>query len=220
MLLVISVTGHTALAVKLARPSPSVARMAAQSVSIEIEPPPIIEPPRPEPPRETPRLVATPRRIAAPRPRFAPPPPVERPPESEEPQEAPPPVETPAPPPVESGPPGPPTPALPPPPPPVVKPQPVVAAHEGANYLKNPRPPYPDVAMRRDWQGEVLLRVRVAPNGRVETVAVQRSSGHDVLDEAAISAVRDWSFVPSRQGGVAIAGWVSVPVVFRLQQGS
>jgi len=74
--------------------------------------------------------------------------------------------------------------------------------------------------MRRDWQGDVLLRVRVLPNGRVEAVSIERSSGHDVLDEAAVSAVRDWSFVPSRQGGVAIAGWVSVPIVFRLQQGS
>jgi protein TonB len=73
--------------------------------------------------------------------------------------------------------------------------------------------------MRRDWQGQVLLRVRVSPAGRVEGAQIERSSGHDVLDEAAIQAVRGWSFVPSRQGGVPISGWVSVPIVFRLQQG-
>jgi protein TonB len=38
-----------------------------------------------------------------------------------------------------------------------------------------------------------------------------------VLDEAAIEAVKGWSFVPATQGGVAVAGWVNVPLVFRLQ---
>jgi protein TonB len=75
------------------------------------------------------------------------------------------------------------------------------------------------VAMRHDWEGEVLLRVRVSPDGRAEGITVERTSGHEELDQVAIEAVRGWSFVPSRQGGVAISGWVSVPIVFRLQQG-
>jgi protein TonB len=119
---------------------------------------------------------------------------------------------------LETGPPGPPPAVA--PPPQVARPAPVLAAHEGANYLKNPRPAYPDVARRHDWEGEVLLRVRVSPSGRVEAASVERSSGHDALDEAALAAVRAWTFVPSRQGGLAISGWVSVPIVFRLQQGS
>ncbi|HVY38050.1 MAG TPA: energy transducer TonB, partial [Polyangia bacterium] len=119
-------------------------------------------------------------------------------------------------PPLEAGPPGPPAPVA---PPPVARPAPVIAAHEGANYLKNPRPAYPDVAMRHEWEGQVLLRVRVSPAGRVEALEIERSSGHDVLDQAALESVRGWTFVPSRQGGVAVSGWVSVPVAFRLQQG-
>jgi protein TonB len=92
-----------------------------------------------------------------------------------------------------------------------------VAAHEGANYLKNPRPPYPEIALRRGWQGEVLLKVRVSPEGRAVSVGVQRSSGRDLLDQAAIEAVKAWSFVPARQGGLPIGGWVTVPIVFKLQ---
>jgi protein TonB len=38
-----------------------------------------------------------------------------------------------------------------------------------------------------------------------------------VLDEAAINAVKKWSFVPATQGGLAVGGVVTVPIVFRLQ---
>ena len=212
VLLAISVVGHTALAVKLTRPKPPEVR--PQTVAIEVEPPPVEPPKVPPPPlpKAAPRPVA--HRIAL-RTHFAPPPPVDHPPVSDAPSEAPPAPEPP-PAPAESGPPGPPPPAA---PPPIARPAPVIAAHEGANYLKNPRPPYPEVAMRHDWQGEVLLRVRVSPSGRADTIQIERSSGHDVLDEAAVEAVRGWAFVPSRQGGVALSGWVSVPIVFRLQQG-
>jgi len=104
--------------------------------------------------------------------------------------------------------------AAPPPPPP---PPPVIEAKEGANYLKNPRPAYPRLALREGWQGTVLLRVRVLPNGRPEAITVQRSSGRGVLDEAAVAAVQAWAFAPATQGGAPVAGWVNVPIEFRLQ---
>lgn len=101
----------------------------------------------------------------------------------------------------------------------VAKPAPPapVAAHEGANYLKNPRPAYPEIAMRRGWEGQVLLRVRVSPDGRPTSISVATTSGRDILDQAAIDAVRGWTFVPARRGNEAVAGWVNVPVVFHLQ---
>jgi protein TonB len=104
-------------------------------------------------------------------------------------------------------------------PPPVAKeaPAPPVAAHEGANYLKNPRPAYPEIALRRGWEGQVLLHVRVSPEGRPTTISVVGSSGRDVLDQAAVEAVHGWTFVPARQGRETVAGWVHVPIVFHLQ---
>jgi periplasmic protein TonB len=104
--------------------------------------------------------------------------------------------------------------AAPPPPPP---PPPVIEAKEGANYLKNPRPAYPRLALREGWEGTVLLRVRVLPNGRPEAISIQRSSGRGVLDEAAVAAVHAWAFAPATQGGAPVAGWVNVPIEFRLQ---
>jgi protein TonB len=217
VLLGISITGHTALAYKVSRARASEPRLVAQSVSIEMEPPQIEPPKVPPPPEREPPPRARPLVAAhrpSVRPHFDAPPPVDQPPPSEEaepvaPALAPPPA-------APSGPPGPPVAA---PIAAIAKPAPVIAAHEGANYLKNPRPAYPELALRRDWQGEVLLRVRVSPEGRAIGISVERSSGRDVLDQAAQEAVRGWTFVPSRQGGVAIAGWVTVPIVFHLQEG-
>ncbi|HSS37443.1 MAG TPA: hypothetical protein VLT58_01620, partial [Polyangia bacterium] len=104
VLLVISVVGHTALAVKLSRPGTPVPRVAPQSVSIEVEPPPV-EPARVPPPPPAARPAPVAHKVAV-RTHFAPPPPVEPAPVSDAPAEAPP---APDPPPaaLESGPPGP-----------------------------------------------------------------------------------------------------------------
>ncbi len=106
-----------------------------------------------------------------------------------------------------------------PPPLPVHAEQParVIPAHEGANYLKNPRPEYPRLARQEGWEGTTLLRVQVAPNGHASAIQVQRSSGREALDNAAKNAVQRWSFVPATQGTDPVSGWVTVPIVFRLQ---
>jgi protein TonB len=107
-----------------------------------------------------------------------------------------------------------------PPPAPVVAPaapEPVIQAREGANYLKNPRPAYPGRAKREGWEGTTLLRVQVQPSGKPGAIKVQKSSGREILDEAASEAVKKWTFAPATQGGKPVGGWVTVPIVFRLQ---
>ncbi|MFW6162471.1 MAG: energy transducer TonB, partial [Planctomycetota bacterium] len=47
-------------------------------------------------------------------------------------------------------------------------------------------------------------------------VRVARSSGHAVLDEAAVAAVRRWRFTPARAGGAAVTAEVEIPIRFRL----
>ena len=94
------------------------------------------------------------------------------------------------------------------------------SAFEGAKanaaYLHNPKPEYPALAMRRQWEGKVVLKVRVLADGTVAAVTVATSSGHEVLDEAALEAVRAWHFVPAKQGGKAVESTVNVPINFNL----
>lgn len=93
---------------------------------------------------------------------------------------------------------------------------PVTPPSANAGYLRNPAPEYPSFAQRRGWEGTVLLRVRVLASGKPSDIQIQRSSGRGVLDEAAIRAVKHWSFVPAKRGEVAQDGWVSVPIDFKL----
>jgi periplasmic protein TonB len=93
----------------------------------------------------------------------------------------------------------------------------VTQARAFAAYLNNPKPHYPGIARSRHWEGLVLLRVYVTPDGRCGNLNVARSSGHDVLDETALEAVRNWRFVPAKRGDSAFASWVSVPIEFSLR---
>ena len=81
-------------------------------------------------------------------------------------------------------------------------------------FETNPRPQYPALARVNHWQGLVQLEVSVSDEGRVQRIEVIRSSGHDVLDEAAINAVRYWRFVPARRGEEAVADSVAVSIQF------
>ncbi|MEQ1560674.1 MAG: energy transducer TonB [Methyloglobulus sp.] len=93
----------------------------------------------------------------------------------------------------------------------------VTQARAYAGYLNNPKPNYPGIARSRHWEGLVLLRVYVTADGHCGNLNVARSSGHDVLDESAIAAVRNWRFVPGKRGDTPIASWVTVPIQFNLR---
>ncbi|AXN23545.1 energy transducer TonB [Pseudomonas aeruginosa] len=100
----------------------------------------------------------------------------------------------------------------PPPPKPVPKPKPKPKPQP----RPKPAPEYPALAMRRGWEGTVLLRVHVLASGSPSEIQVQKSSGREALDQAAVKAVKRWSFVPAKRGDKAEDGWVSVPIDFKL----
>lgn len=89
-------------------------------------------------------------------------------------------------------------------------------ARANAAYLHNPKPEYPPLARRRQWEGRVILKVRVLAAGTVAAISVETSSGHEILDEAALEAVRRWRFVPAKRGGQAVDSVVNVPINFNL----
>lgn len=86
-----------------------------------------------------------------------------------------------------------------------------------ADYLHNPRPDYPAQAKRMGWEGRVVLRVEVLANGSAGAVSIAKSSGHEILDEAALEAVRRWKFVPAKRDGTAVNSSVNVPINFNLK---
>lgn len=73
-----------------------------------------------------------------------------------------------------------------------------------------PHPKYPDVALWRRWTGTGVFRCKLPPDGAVSSVEVRKSTGYDVLDKAAIAALRQWRFKVS---GTRV---VNVPIDFKM----
>src|SRR5690606_13195353 len=92
------------------------------------------------------------------------------------------------------------------------------AAVSGLASLGNPPPEYPGPALRRSWEGRVILRIKVLPNGRAGAVEVTKSSGKPVLDEAAVEAVRNWKFIPAKRGDTPIEGFATQTIDFKLPE--
>ncbi|MBD5553356.1 MAG: energy transducer TonB [Desulfovibrio sp.] len=80
-----------------------------------------------------------------------------------------------------------------------------------------PRPAYPELARKRGQEGTVNVRCQVDAAGLVTGVALAKSSGFKLLDEAALKAVSKWKFRPGQKDGASVAGTVVVPVQFKLQ---
>ena len=84
--------------------------------------------------------------------------------------------------------------------------------------LSRREPVYPEQARQRGTEGTVVLRIEILTNGQAGQVSVHRSSGSDLLDEAAATAARRWRFVPARVRGTgqSIAVYTTTPVIFKL----
>jgi protein TonB len=85
-----------------------------------------------------------------------------------------------------------------------------------ADYLHNPAPEYPGMSRRRGEQGRLTLKVVVNTNGDAESVQLDKSSGFELLDKAALNAVKNWKFIPAKSNHQPVAGTVIVPVRFSL----
>jgi protein TonB len=87
------------------------------------------------------------------------------------------------------------------------------------SILSKVEPPYPQSARQAGIEGTVLVKIEILANGHSGNITVSRSSGHEILDEAALSTVEQWRFVPAkdRNSGQAIACYTTIPISFRLR---
>ena len=90
---------------------------------------------------------------------------------------------------------------------------------EGKPRYRHPPTPaiYPARAIELNQQGEVLVRVRLDPEGTAVEIVLHRPSGFSMLDRAALAAVREWRFLPAMRDGRPVACWVEIPVRFHLR---
>ncbi len=177
--------------------------------TIDIEEPepeePEEEPPEPEPQPDVPP------------PPVAPPPPINV-------AVAPPPIRTqvtippPAPPRLIVPPPAPPAPPAPPPAPPAPSQARGVSPEGQSRWAARIQENYPAAAVRREIEGSVGVTVQVGTDGRVSGCTVSRSSGENVLDDAACEGMQRYArFNPAlNAAGDPITGSFSTTIVYQL----
>jgi TonB family protein len=92
-----------------------------------------------------------------------------------------------------------------------------------AAVVERTPPAYPAWAIGSGVSTEVLLRLRIGPEGKVQDVLVPRYTvKNDILtremraafDSAAVRAVKTWTFRPAIDHGHAAAAWLDVAVPF------
>jgi protein TonB len=104
-------------------------------------------------------------------------------------------------------------------PPPVVPKVPapirITSGLEAPRKVHDQAPVYPQPAILAHVEGTVIIEAVISTSGAVQEMRVLRSL--PFLDQAALDAVRQWVFTPTRLHGVAVPVILTVNVQFKLQ---
>ena len=79
------------------------------------------------------------------------------------------------------------------------------------------QPPYPPLAKQAHIQGNVVLDANISKDGVIEALRVV--SGHPLLIQSALTAVKQWRFRPYLQHGQRVATSTEITVAFTLSSG-
>jgi periplasmic protein TonB len=94
-------------------------------------------------------------------------------------------------------------------------PVPVGGIVSAPQRIRDVAPRYPSIALASRVEGVVILQAVIAEDGSVRDVRVLRSK--PLLDEAAMEAVRQWRFTPTRLNGEPVPVVMTVTVSFSLK---
>jgi protein TonB len=86
-----------------------------------------------------------------------------------------------------------------------------------ADYLQNPKPPYPPLSSRLGETGKTVYKVWIGVDGKPQRAELVSSSGFVRLDKAAYDTVMSWRYVPGQRGGVAELMAFNVPIHWELR---
>lgn len=105
-----------------------------------------------------------------------------------------------------------------PPPPPVAPPaEPVRVGGQirAPEKVQDVAPVYPAIAMQARVEGVVIIEAVIGTDGRVQDARVLRPE--PLLDQAALTAVRQWVYRPTLLNGIPVPVIMTVTVQFRLK---
>lgn len=77
---------------------------------------------------------------------------------------------------------------------------------------------YPPEAYNQGIEGKVVVRLLVNKKGQVIDTKILRSSGYEILDDAALKMVRSSVYEPGTIEGVVSDFWLHLPIEFKLDE--
>jgi protein TonB len=83
-----------------------------------------------------------------------------------------------------------------------------------AKLTSHPDPVYPPLARQARIQGSVVLHAIISKEGRVEQLNV--ISGHPLLIQAALDAIRQWRYSPTLLNGDPVEVDTTITVTFTM----
>lgn len=90
-----------------------------------------------------------------------------------------------------------------------------------ANLSSSPRiiyrvaPVYSREAAKYNLAGNVRIKIKILKDSSIGKISLEGSSGYEILDNAALAAVRQWRFIPARdESGQSIESSILVPISF------
>ncbi len=100
----------------------------------------------------------------------------------------------------------------------VPDPDAIIKADKKPEMIYQEAPVYPDKARKAGIEGVVWIKVLVDKKGNVAKAMVAKTSGHQILDDAALEVAYKNKFTPAMQGENPVMVWVTYKVTFELNE--
>jgi protein TonB len=83
--------------------------------------------------------------------------------------------------------------------------------------IKAPKPPYPWLARKAGFEGNVIIAVKLAQSGKVSKARVVKSSSRDDCDQSALKTIlNEWQFVELSKSGLSENEEIKLQIVYKL----
>ena len=82
--------------------------------------------------------------------------------------------------------------------------------------MHQPQPELPARIVRKQIEGQVVLRLLVNEQGKVEKARVKSAKPQGVFEQPVLDAARHWRYQPAQYKGKPVKTWIEVPLNFKL----
>jgi TonB family protein len=83
--------------------------------------------------------------------------------------------------------------------------------------ISDPTPKYPSEAIRKNIEGEIVIKIMVSENGEVKDAIIEKSSDSPILDEETLKFVYTLKFEPLKINDVARFSWTRLSYNYVLE---